>query len=79
MFSSPERIKNEIEKFRNKKNKSTFPKTSKSKSKSFLYKNNVKNSDEKEIINNSKAMTNKDEKKEDKNYKKINNNIKNKF
>ena len=78
MFSSPERIKNEIEKFRNKKNKSTFPKTSKSKSKSFLYKNNVKNSDEKEIINNSKAMTNKDEKKEDKNYKKINNNIKNK-
>ena len=63
MFSSPERIKNEIEKFRNKRNKSAVPKTSKNK-----YKPNINN--------NSKNVTIKEEKsiKDQKVYKKINNN-----
>ena len=72
MFSSPERIKNEIERYRNKRNHSAIPKSRKI-SHSVTSKNNNNN---KSINKNYKISDNKTKKKEEEKNKntKLNNN-----
>jgi hypothetical protein len=83
MFSSPERIKNEIEKYRNKRNNSAIPKsrkishsvTSKNNNNKSINKNYTScdnNTQIKEENNNKNNKSNNTEKKNEKNYNKIN-------
>jgi hypothetical protein len=83
MFSSHERIKNEIEKYRNKRNNSAIPKsrkishsvTSKNNNNKSINKNYTScdnNTQIKEENNNKNNKSNNTEKKNEKNYNKIN-------
>ena len=68
MFSSPERIKNEIEKYRNKRNHSAIPKSRK-----ISHSVTSKNNNNKSINKNYKISDNNTEKKEENsNFNKIN-------